>query len=448
MEFLNNVWSALSTQNVTFTTWMSIPLLFLVEIPLIMYMFIYALNIPATRTQKHTYIILMSFVSVLTNFVIPSPFNVLLNYGMMFILILLIFKLDILKSLIAMIIPTITFALINVLLLNPFLTLLNITQEQAMTIPIYRYSYLFILYAIILGINLLLRYKSVSLTILDEFDKKNKLIILANLILGLVAVISQLLICFYYLNTLPIAITFISFISLLAYFAISIYSLTRVTKLVLTTQELESAEAYNKSLTILHDNVRGFKHDFDNMVSTIGGFIKTDDMEGLKKYYYQLEEDCQRVNNIAALNPNVINNPGIYNLLNTKYHEADEKNIKINLEFFLDLNTVNIKIYEFSRILGILLDNAIDASSECEEKIINIKFRNEPSRNRQVIIIENTYNNKEINTEEIFNKGFSSKEEHSGLGLWEVRQILKKNTNLNLHTEKSGKFFRQQLEIY
>ena len=31
-----------------------------------------------------------------------------------------------------------------------------------------------------------------------------------------------------------------------------------------------------------------------------------------------------------------------------------------------------MQVYEFTRILGILLDNAIEASSECEEKIINI----------------------------------------------------------------------------
>ena len=448
MEILNNIWNALTTENLELINITSIPITFLVEVPLIMYMFIYALNISANKKQKLTYISLMSIVSILTNFVIPSPFNVVFNYVMMFILIGHIFKLKPLKSFVAMIIPTIAFALINVLISNPFVRLLTITQEQLMTIPIYRYLYLFVFYIIILFIDLILKNKNVTIMILDEFDAKSKLIIFSNLILGFIAVISQLVVSFYYLNTFPIIITLISFISLLAYFFISIYSLTRVTKLTLTKQELESAEAYNRSLSVLHDNVRGFKHDFDNIVATIGGYIKTDDMEGLKKYYHQLEDDCQRVNNIATLNPNVINNPGIYNLLSSKYHKADEKHIKINLEFFLDLNTLHIKIYEFSRILGILLDNAIDASSECEEKIINIKFRNENKNNRQVVIIENTFNNKDVNTETIFNKGFSSKENHSGLGLWEVRQILKKNNNLNLHTEISGKFFRQQLEIY
>ena len=48
----------------------------------------------------------------------------------------------------------------------------------------------------------------------------------------------------------------------------------------------------------------------------------------------------------------------------------------------------------------------------------------------------------------IFNKGISGKENHSGLGLWEIRQILKKNNNINLHTTKNDKYFSQQLEIY
>ena len=107
-----------------------------------------------------------------------------------------------------------------------------------------------------------------------------------------------------------------------------------------------------------------------------------------------------------------------------------------------------MKIYEFSRILGILLDNAIEESEKCEDRLINIKFRNEQNKNRQVVIVENTYINKDINIDEIFNKGFSGKENHSGLGLWEVRNILKKNNNLNLYTSKDDKMFKQQLEIY
>lgn len=198
----------------------------------------------------------------------------------------------------------------------------------------------------------------------------------------------------------------------------------------------------------MHDSVRGFKHDFDNIVTTIGGYIKTNDMKGLEKYYSQLEDDCSKVNNLYILNPDIINNPGVYNLLTSKYSEAEEKGIKINLTFLLDLNEIHMKIYEFTRILGILLDNAIEASEECDEKEINIVFRNESKNNRNIILIENTYKDKNVNVEQIFNKGITGKENHTGLGLWEIRQILKKNNNVNLHTDKNEKYFSQQLEIY
>ena len=171
-------------------------------------------------------------------------------------------------------------------------------------------------------------------------------------------------------------------------------------------------------------------------------------MEGLKEYYLELEDDCQKVNTLYILNPEVVNNDGIYNLLTKKYYDAESKNIKVNITFLLDLDTLNMKIYEFARILGILIDNAIEASEECDEKIINLSFRDDRKNSRQLIKIENTYKDKNVDTEKIFEKGISGKDSHTGLGLWEVRKIIKKNNNINLYTSKNDKFFTQQLEIY
>jgi sensor histidine kinase regulating citrate/malate metabolism len=75
-------------------------------------------------------------------------------------------------------------------------------------------------------------------------------------------------------------------------------------------------------------------------------------------------------------------------------------------------------------------------------------FRKEDNHNRNVVIIENTYLNKDVNIDEIFKKGFSDKENHSGIGLWKVKQYINKSQNLNLITKKNDKFFNQKLEIY
>lgn len=180
----------------------------------------------------------------------------------------------------------------------------------------------------------------------------------------------------------------------------------------------------------------------------LDGYIGSNDMEGLKTYYSQLIGDCQKVNNLYTLSPEVINNPAIYSLLASKYHKADELGIKIHLEVFLNLNELNMKIYEFTRVLGILMDNAIEAAYECEDKIINVEIRKDFKVNRQLVIIENTYKEKDVDLDKIYEKGYSSKPNNTGLGLWEVRQILKKNNNLNLYTTKNNIFFNQQLEMY
>lgn len=279
--------------------------------------------------------------------------------------------------------------------------------------------------------------------------KKILLIIVINLFLGMLTLIVHAIMIFHYRYKLPIFIISLNLISLLTYFFIIIYSLSKnLLSVSNTIQKMSTLEYYNTSLRTLYDGVRGFKHDFDNIVTTIGGYIKTNDTYGLQNYYDHLNFDCQKLNTISLLSPKIINNPGIYNLLSKKYQYAIENNIKVNLSFMLDLSSLNMNVYEFTRILGILLDNAIEASATSNEKIINLTFRNDIRISRQLVIIENTYSNKDVNTENIFEKGISSKDNHTGLGLWTVKKILSKNHNVNLSTSKDNKFFSQQLEIY
>lgn len=269
---------------------------------------------------------------------------------------------------------------------------------------------------------------------------------------GILAIALQCFIEFFYVEYIPLYLILASLIVLLIYFFISLYSLYRTLKLESTTQDLEAEKLYNQSLTILYDKIRGYKHDFNNIVQGLGGYISTNNMEGLKEYYNGILDDCQRTNNLALLSPDVINNPAIYSLLTAKYHTALEFGIKMNLEIFMDLTTIKMKIYELTRLLGILIDNAIEAAKLCDEKEITITIRNDSNKKKQLFIVENTYTNKDVNIDNIFEKGHTSKTtedaKNHGIGLWEVRQFIKKHKNLDLYTTKSEKYFKQQFEIY
>lgn len=447
MEFLQTILTALTTQNEGLITLFSVPLTF-IEITVTMLFFTTILNISAARDQKAIYVLSAATSVILTNNFIPKPLCTYVCAVIFFILILLFFKTNVLKTLIAVILTFMVTSVLEILFLRIYLILFNTSYNDAATIPIYRISLTLLIYFVIFLLYKLIKHFKVNITLLESMNKTNKLFLFFNFSLALISIGTQFYLITFYNDNLPLLIILLSTISLVAYFFISIYSLTRTTKLEIATRDLESEKLYNKSLTILHDSIRCFRHDFSNMVSAIGGFISSNDMDGLKSYYSELLADCQTINNLSTLSPEVINNPAVYSLLTAKYHRADESGIKINLEIFLDLNTINMKIYEFTKILGILMDNAIEAASECDDKIVNLVMRNDRKHSRQLLIIENTYKDKNIDTEKIYEKSYSTKPNNTGLGLWEVRKILKKNHNLNLFTTKDDVLFKQQLEIY
>lgn len=449
-QFLNNIWVALSSENLELVNLFMIPAT-VIEHCLFMNIFLIIFNVNTSFKQKILYVSLISLISIFSLNFILSPFNVIINYTCFIILVHFIFKLGLLQSLTSLIIPSFIFGLLNTLIQNPYLRIFNIEPDKFITIPIYRIPYLAILYLGMFLVNLFLRkFRKIkfNLDLLDDLDKKPKLILTINIGLGFLTLCIQLITTAFYIDIVPIIMSILNFVLLVAFLVLSIYSLTRMIKLANTRRDLECAEEYNKSLGILYDKVKGFKHDFDNIISTLDGYIENNDMNGLKDYFYEVKKDCKITNNLSIINPRAINNPGIYSLLNNKYFKATNLGINFDFEYFLDLNKVDVNLYQLSRILGILIDNAIEEAEKCEEKIIKVSFIRENRNNRSVITIQNTYSNKDVNIEEIFNKGISGKENHSGIGLWEVKNYIKKSKNLDLFTTKDNTFFKQELSIY
>ena len=448
--FLNNIGIAFTTENIELVNWLVLPL-YPVEAYLFMSLFLQIININANKRQKIFYVIGMSLIAILSTIFIETPFNIPINYLCLFFYIKYIFNINISRSIIALVIPTFVLALLNILLQNPYLMFFNISPNAFLAVPIYRLFYLIILYFSLYIICIFLkRFKNLrfSLDLFDNLDKKTLLILYITIFVGFSTLFIQLILTAYYIDIIPIIISLLNFILLITFLWFCIYSFTRIVKLATTQKNLQSAEEYNKSLEILYDKVKGFQHDFGNIVSTIDGFILNKDINGLKNYFDGVKRDCKITNNLSVLNPRRINNPGIYSLLNNKYFKATESGVTLNIDYFINLNDVKINLYELSRILGVLIDNAIEEAEKCKEKIVNIIMRKEEKNHRAIIIIENTYSNKDVDIEKIYEKGHSSKNNHSGFGLWEVRKFVSKSKNLDLFTTKNYQFFKQELAIY
>ena len=449
MNTIQTIWSALTSQNEPLTNILFIPLTFLDAFIGMLY-FTSILNIKTTKKRKITYVVTYGIVANLIAFLIPKPYYVFVNIIVWPMMIFFILKTTILKSIMSEVITMVITSILDFLFAKIFYNIFNITSEVIIVTPLYRVGIALCIYLVIFCLTKLINLFKVNIPVFENMSTKSKSLLILNALLIVIVLGMQFYLIRFYSSTMPFLITLINIIFLLAYFAVSIVTIIGSSKLESTRQDLQSEQLANHSLSILHDQVRSFKHDFDNIVNSIGGYVINEDIEGLKKYYNQLLEECHKTNNLYALSPKVINHPAIYHMLATKYYEANQMNVEITLNVFLDLNEIEtrMQIYDFTRILGILLDNAIDAAKECEKKIINVTFRKEISNDMIIVKIQNTYSNKDVDTEEIYNKGSTSKENHSGLGLWKVRQILIHINNLNLFTTKDDEFFSQQFEIY
>ena len=449
MNTLQTIWSALTTENEMLFKFIAIPLTYL-DAYVGMLFFTTILNIEATKKRKMIYVLVYGTIANLISFLVPTSYSVFVNIIIWPLMIYLILKSSILKSILSEVITLAITSLLEFIISSIFFNIFNINYEDLISTPIYRLISVLSVYTVIYLLYKVVKYFKFYIRIITNLNKKTKIALLFNILIILFVIAMQFYLVRFYSNEMPFLILLSGILGLIAYSIISIYNLINISNLQITKRDLESANHTIQTTKILHDQVRSFKHDFDNIVNGIGGYIINDDMQGLKRYYNQLLEECNKTNNLYALSPDVINHPAIYHLLATKYYEADKLDVEIKLNVFLNLNEIEdrMKIYDFTRIFGILLDNAIDAAKECDKKILDVTFRKELSNNMILVIIQNTYSNKDVNTEEIFQKGISSKENHSGLGLWKVRQILMHNNNLNLYTTKNDEFFTQQFEIY
>ena len=382
-------------------------------------------------------LILEFFLGTITYFLLPIQVFYALNIIMKIILFKAILKLPDEKLYLSIII----------------ISAIKIASESVLFI---KNKYIYIeniatLLEIIINLNVLLLIEQNKIKIkIDNYLKENE----KNRItlISIFSIISMILIKIKIIGDIETILSYLYIlfcIMQVAYLSILAKSILDMIKESNNKITIENLEGSNKILQENYDNVRAFKHDFNNIMQGIGGFILSKDMAGLDKMYKSIIKECQEINDKQAINKDVITNPAILNLINNKIKLAEKNDIKIKVEVYIDLNALKVSTYDLCRDLGILIDNAIEASIGCDEKVITIKFLRDKFNNRNLIVIENPCKNYLIDIKKIYEKGFSSKKDKisHGLGLWKVRQILKKNKNIKIYTSRD-KLFKQQLEIY
>lgn len=220
-------------------------------------------------------------------------------------------------------------------------------------------------------------------------------------------------------------------------------------KIMLKQNSYDNLQTYMTEIEGLYENLRGFRHDYINIMASMSGYIEAKDMEGLKKYYEKEIFPISHLLNKEEYEIAKLRNLDIVelkSLISVKLNFALELKIEVHLEITEKINAINMKMVDLIRIIGILLDNAVEACQECEKPSIILSMI-KMSRN-VTIIVKNTYIEKNIDYSKLGSLGTSSKGEQRGIGLYNIRNIISNYENVTLDTEYNGQYFTQLLEIY
>lgn len=208
------------------------------------------------------------------------------------------------------------------------------------------------------------------------------------------------------------------------------------------------SERTTRRLCNVVDNLKLINHDYHNILLTLNGYVTTKQYEGLEQYIKKLTNEVNQIATTESLNPTIINQPAVYGIVDSKYFDALDKNIKVNVAVDTDIKEINFDFADLSRVLGILLDNAIEATQKAESKELSIKFSYNKKKQADMIEIKNSISpDLDIDIEKIFNKGESSKEKKSGYGLWEVKNIIESKDNSQIYTNIDDNIFSQTIII-
>lgn len=214
------------------------------------------------------------------------------------------------------------------------------------------------------------------------------------------------------------------------------------------TLRYRDMERYSRHIEELYKEVRSFRHDYSNLLTSLRLGIEEEDMEQIKEVYDSVLKDSSEKlhDNKYDLGRLVnIRDKALKSLLAGKFLKARDKKIIFNVEVPEEIQVEGMRLLDFLTIVSILCDNAIEASAEASQPHVSIAFFKNGAQ--ETFIIENSIKEEGIDISEIFSFGASSKGEERGVGLYTVMKIVESHPNTSLNTTCQNQVFRQVLTM-
>ncbi len=172
-------------------------------------------------------------------------------------------------------------------------------------------------------------------------------------------------------------------------------------------------EAFNKTL-------RTQRHDYLNHIQVIYSLMELEDFDEARKYIEPVYKDIVKISKALKTSK-----PAVNALIQAKLQVAEKNEIDMELEIKSDLKHLNMEPWEFCRIMGNIIDNAIFALKLKNDNRYILVELSEDLQNIKLNISNNGDNIPTENINNIFKEGFTTKgNKGDGMGLTIVKEIV------------------------
>lgn len=202
--------------------------------------------------------------------------------------------------------------------------------------------------------------------------------------------------------------------------------------------QLELNKLYYSAYEELIQSMREKQHDYKNHINAMQGILYSTDncniaIEELKKYLGSL---TNKVDNLRVLT--MVENPLIAGFINYEITRAINMGVDVKQSCVMPNISIKIPECQIVEMLGILLDNAIEAMNNSEEKkmIIELRIDNQ----KLVFSVQNSCKNVTSSDFRVFFKnGYSTKGVNRGIGLAKLKNMVEQNgVDVHISSEELG----------
>ena len=212
--------------------------------------------------------------------------------------------------------------------------------------------------------------------------------------------------------------------------------------------EQRQMEQYMDKIQDLYAELKGFRHDFGNIITSLNLAIEERDLEDIKRIKRDVLEECYgelQKEEYTGFDLGNIRDSALRSILSRGWIYAEKLGVKLTFETGEVIEKLPMRLLDLVRTVGILVNNAIEAANSSVEKEVHIAVFNMP--NGVHLIVQNSIADQPIDWNKLFDKGFSTKGDRRGMGLGIVKDIVEGYSSVFLETELINGKFTQTLVV-